>query len=475
MTDWRTYGPVARGIWQRELFNAGSPLYDDEAACYAAAGDHSALCLAMLFEESKYGTAFNRNVAANHNPLNLRPSEGDGYLRFERWADGIRAWTERITNPAYKGGIYARTTDLRSLIDVYAPATDSNRPAEYVATLMAKLMSWGTLGKETQAVPTQAVRFGRVPKPPIIELICSKIGPGHGYTQVPPRQNVGICEHITDGRGSVEFYHDFFSIGGEREADALVDFVVGRDGRIAMLNDWRGTRAPWANGNTAGQEGDGPAFIATFGIAGVNNRLVSIEHEGRAADDWTGEQWNASVALDAWLFDQMGVRFDSFPVHQGYGVVTHLLHSEFTDKGGNALDECPGRYLKQHINQFQAAIKAVMMAHQVDAPATPDKPKPAPIWWDRDDIGVQVNGNGDRALAMLAETHTRDKEATLYSVAVAKKQYALGTVKPGTTLALRGTSRSKAGRKFAFVEIPGHPDQVARIVASNLVETWPNL
>lgn len=237
--------------------------------------------------------------------------------------------------------------------------------------------------KEVAPVPTplppevQEVVFGRVPKPPIIELICSKPFEGAGFYRVAPRDNVGVCEHITDGHGSVEFYHAFFSTGGERATDALVDFVIGRDGRIAMLNDWRGTRAPWANGNKLGMEGDGPAFYQEFGVAGIDRRLVSIEHEGTAAEDWPGAMWNAAVALDAWLFDQMGVRFDSYPVHQKYGVVTHMLHSEFTNKGGNALDECPGRYLKRNITAFQSDVRAVMMAHQIVAdPAPIDPPKP---------------------------------------------------------------------------------------------------
>jgi hypothetical protein len=175
----------------------------------------------------------------------------------------------------------------------------------------------------------------------------------------------------------VEFYRDFFSTGGERATDALVDFVIGRDGRIAMLNDWRGTRAPWANGNKLGMEGDGPAFYQRFGVVGIDQKLVSIEHEGLPGEEWPGAQWQASVNLNAYLFDQFGVRYDSYPVHQDYGVVTHMLHREFTNKGGNGPEECPGSWYTNRISQMQAAVKAVLMAHQLSSiPPPPDHPEP---------------------------------------------------------------------------------------------------
>jgi hypothetical protein len=202
-----------------------------------------------------------------------------------------------------------------------------------------------------------------VTKPTIVELICEKAGPGHGYTASPkPREMVGVCGHITEGNGSIEWYSDFFSVGGQRADDALVDFVVGKDGRIGMLNDPRGYRIPWASGGSDGLEGDGPAFVAEFGVYGINAMLASIEHVGFQNDVWPAVQWNASVQLHAWLFDQAGVRWDSYPVNQKYGVVTHMLHFEFATK------PCPGPYLRNNITKFQADVRAMLKAGQ-EAPA----------------------------------------------------------------------------------------------------------
>ena len=54
---------------------------------------------------------------------------------------------------------------------------------------------------------------------------------------------------------------------GKRAGDALTDTVIGRDGRIGLLNDWRdpergGRRAGWANGTATGTGGDGVASTA---------------------------------------------------------------------------------------------------------------------------------------------------------------------------------------------------------------------
>lgn len=322
------------------------------------------------------------------------------------------------------------------------------------------------------SVPTTDVVFGRVPKPPIASLICSKIGPGHGYYEMGhPRQNVGICEHITDGYGSIEFYHGFFSIGGEREADALVDFVVGRDGRIGMLNDPFGSRAGYANGDTSGLEGDGPAFMAHFAgeLDPPNFHLISIEHEGKAADDWTGPQWNASVALDAWLFDQLHVRYDAFPRNQNTGIAAHYFHSEFTGKGGNGLDECPGRYIKQHIDQFQAEVKAVLMAHQVTATQT-EKPSIPTVPWGKDATGEQ-DLHGTKALAFYGSARNkRTKDLPVY-VAADSKSRVLARVKSGGDVTIRGTVRTQKGR-WALVEVPGVAG-VGRCVLSALTGPWP--
>lgn len=230
------------------------------------------------------------------------------------------------------------------------------------------------------------VVFGKVPRPDVLELLVKKVGPGHGYYQLPaPRRILGGCQHITAGSGTLQFYADFFGIGGERESDALVDFMIDASGRIAMLNDPWGYRSPWANGGTDGLEGDGPAFVAKLGAEAVNDCLYATEHIRAGSEPWPDAMVSATIDLDAYMFDSAGVRWDSFPVNQLVDLVTWMLHREFTGKGGNAPDECPGAWesAPAHINAQQAAIRGRIKQYQAggtgkDEPGDPT-PRPSKV------------------------------------------------------------------------------------------------
>ena len=150
MVNWRTIGDVSYPLWEREIAQHGGPNDPRSRDAYDAARPHTALCLGMLWVESQYGTAFYRNRPENKNALNLRPPNGDGYLTFPTWTDGVRAWRERIISPTYKQGIYARTVTLDDLVAVYAPKNDGNAPKAYAATIRALWAVWGvTEGRES--------------------------------------------------------------------------------------------------------------------------------------------------------------------------------------------------------------------------------------------------------------------------------------------------------------------------------------
>lgn len=209
-------------------------------------------------------------------------------------------------------------------------------------------------------------------------MIVEKAGPGHGYyaVQAPGRHTVGVCDHITDGEATIEWYHDFFSIGGQRADDALVDFIIDREGRIAMFNDPNGTRAGWANGGVDGVEGGGRAFLARFGLQ-INFILSSTEHVCRAGQDWTPAMLESSIKLNAWRLDHDGMHWNSCPIHQDYGVSTHLHHGEFTGKGGNSELECAGKWYRAHESDIVKAVALEMKKYQEpDNPAPVQPPSP---------------------------------------------------------------------------------------------------
>lgn len=227
--------------------------------------------------------------------------------------------------------------------------------------------------------------FGRVPHPPCVTLICDKPYDGAGYNTVPPRSIVGVCSHETWGYGDGQFYHDFFSTGGARALDALVDYYIDNDGTITMLNEPRGTRSPWANGGSDGLEGDGPAFVRALGVGAINARLVSIEHEGKESP-YTEEQIRSHAMLAAYWFDQAKVSWNSYPLHDRLQVVTDIEHFEFATKS------CPFGPKRGQVNERQDRVRGVLKYWQRDSlvsPApTPDPvPPPSPIenpgheWW----------------------------------------------------------------------------------------------
>lgn len=300
-------------------------------------------------------------------PVPIRAWLDTVWARHCQFAPRVERLRDMMTRYAYPDGDVA-----------YTWAEDQGW-ADGVARRASQL--WPNLPNQSSATANDVV-FGRVPRPAILDLIVSKAGPGNGYWQLAaPRQIVGGVEHITAGLASIEWYRRFFGIGGERARDALVDFIIDEAGRIAMFNDPWGFRSPWANGSTDGLEGDGPAFVSRFGIDAVNDRLFSTEHIRRGDEPWPDAMMAATIALDAWMFDGAGVRWDTFPVHQDYGVVTHLFHSEFTGKGGDTPSECPGAWIKQpaNINRLQDHVRARLKKHQTGVESGAEIPPPGPV------------------------------------------------------------------------------------------------
>lgn len=230
-----------------------------------------------------------------------------------------------------------------------------------------------TPAEPVEGEPVMSNAFRRVPHPPYVDLPVSKPnGGGYGYTQIArgSRRIIGVMNHETQGHGTGQWYRNFFSCpNGERCADALVDYLITRDGTIYRFNDPANDRSPWANGGSLGLEGDGPAFYAAFGASGINNRLISIEHEALYGEPWTDAQVKSSGLLNAYWHDQDGQGWDAYPYVSKYGCVTSLAHFEIgtTSCGTNSLPS---------IARVQAVARGQMQKYQTgaDKPAEPNPP-----------------------------------------------------------------------------------------------------
>lgn len=137
--NWRALGDVPYTIWRDELDRLDSPILREGEAAWRAASPHSALCLAMMFVESQYGTEFDRNSYDNRNALNLRLRGRAPFAGFPTWTAGIAEWRARITDSLYA---YRDTVTVADLVEVYAPSSDGNDVDRYVATVNRLIGQW---------------------------------------------------------------------------------------------------------------------------------------------------------------------------------------------------------------------------------------------------------------------------------------------------------------------------------------------
>jgi hypothetical protein len=227
-----------------------------------------------------------------------------------------------------------------------------------------------------------------VPFPAMDMMIVAKPGERAGFDRVPSRKNriVGVCDHITAGNGTIPGYRAFFGTGGERAWDALVDAIIAPNGDAAWYNypyddNLGGTRSPWASGGTDGLEGDGPAFIRALGIEAINGRLVSKEHIRTVGQPIPDAMIDTSGRITAAVMQRAREPWDSYPVNPSAGCVTHMIHSEFTGKGGDGPEECPGLQFKLEIDPIQDFVRGLLKVAQqtgVNVPTTTAAP-PAPV------------------------------------------------------------------------------------------------
>jgi hypothetical protein len=344
-----------------------------------AAGEHGAACLATAYKETSSGKTAPRG---SFNAWGIGPGE-----RFGSWAEGAADYARRLSTVAepytpagitvrefhqtYVGGPECRRTNYGHC------ANGENRQTIELAIsqFCDRINAWRAMGggEEPKTDPWRPY-----PYPKMVDLIVPKPRDGAGFDRVAFRRPHirGFCTHITDGpqTQSIEFFRDFFGTGGARAYDALTDLVIGADGRIGLLNDWRdpergGTRAGWANGGTDGLEGDGLAFYRRF--PAINSALVSCEHASKAGQAWTDAMIEATVEVRTAIAQELRCPAASYPVHPAWGVSIEQQHRNFATKN------CPAEpYISRHAPVVLREVKAKLAAWQG---GDVDIPPPAPV------------------------------------------------------------------------------------------------
>jgi hypothetical protein len=165
--NWRDLGDTGKTAFVATLKN--TPLASEAAAIYAIVKPYSILYLAHLKQESNFGR---EGVAATggHNPTGLRPRGGDGFMRFATWLAAAIEWLDRVSDPHYA---YADTTTVAEYVHTYAPSSDGNDEAGYVAAIMAAHAKYGRKPRMGEGMYTVAGLNHQIklPVPLIVDLI----------------------------------------------------------------------------------------------------------------------------------------------------------------------------------------------------------------------------------------------------------------------------------------------------------------
>jgi len=302
------------------------------------------------------------------------------FKRYGSYTEAAVDWADRILDDH---GPYAAATTLAELIAIYAPSSDGNDPTRY-GQLVSKVINERlphVADADDDDEPADDP-WRPYPYPPMRRLIVRKAYDGAGFTRCRARgpRMAGSCNHITDGipgGDQLQWYHDFFSVGGERATDALVDTVIARDGEIGLLNDWRdpnwgGTRAGWANGGADGLEGDGVAIYRRYPGNEINEVFVSKEHVTVTGKALTTDQIDASIELSTAVAQAARCPWDSYPYHPGLGGVNiEPMHFWFATKS------CPAQpFIREAYPKLIKGVKAKLEAWQGGEPSEPEPTEP---------------------------------------------------------------------------------------------------
>jgi hypothetical protein len=381
--NWRDIGDVPYEAFRAELERAGSPMFNEAEAIWNAARPHSALALAMSWVEQKHHTYPSVIPAHYLNPWSqTRPgaTSADGvnrWMRFPSYAAAATYWKDRLTSPT---GPYKDTVTIEDLIHVYAPSSDGNNEAKYVAAIKAMVGAWPDYGE-----PSMPITYGRVPHPGYLDRPIEK-PEGQGWNNLGPRQPKFVVLHRMIG--SLWGTDGYFRQPG---VNALTDYGVGvaatdgadSAGTIIRWNNPTGVRSGWASGPVNGAYGDGLAIVNKYGLNAVNRDGVSIEISGNYDTAVDGKAFEEIAHLMAYWWDQMRIPHTSAPINPATEISAVIWHQEFTLGTGKV---CPGKVVMDQTNALIARSKAILKVAQeagtpsatTTKPPTTPAPQPAP-------------------------------------------------------------------------------------------------
>jgi len=157
----------------RVLHRAVSPAASDAANLYAIIvgyGLDPAIALAMFCHESIYGRLGIARRSLNWGNLRrgaraYRIESGFGF--YGRWGDSLRDWCELIISRYIARGL----TTIELAIPIYAPSSDGNAPARYIAAIDQLVAAW---------VASERASVGLGPVARIVAVAVANVRSGPG-------------------------------------------------------------------------------------------------------------------------------------------------------------------------------------------------------------------------------------------------------------------------------------------------------
>ena len=364
-TPWRETGDTTlaafRAAIARSIGAGSSPMATEGDVVYgtAAAAGLSRLAAAMAWHETKNFSwncdtapaGFPCIPAACRNPWAVTGAAEGGQIGrwavYRSFASAARAWVQRLTDTA---GPYAGTRTIADLIRVYAPATDGNDEAEYVATVCREIDRLPVIGGNGVAAnPFRA--------PAIYELYRDYAGFGLTQAQairIGQNKFVGrqgykpsaIVLHVQEGTtmGSLAYWSTV-------QASSTV--MVQKDGSVLRVIPE--ADGPWTNGDVQKPSAKGQSLISRLGGANLNLGTLSVEMEGYSGD----------VLADGVIETLCWVCWDwmtRYPI----GLSDIYRHADINSV---TRGQCPGAYYDVVMGRLQAAQQGGQ-----PAPSWPGKP-----------------------------------------------------------------------------------------------------
>lgn len=145
---------ISLPAFARVLADAGSPARPEAAACYASGlryGIDPAILLAIFRHESQFATDPNAvTIRAGRNWGALRRGGrayqiANGFAWYRTWADGADACAALLARYHARG-----IATIEAAIPIYAPSSDGNKPAAYIAAIRADIGRWQAAERATE-------------------------------------------------------------------------------------------------------------------------------------------------------------------------------------------------------------------------------------------------------------------------------------------------------------------------------------